>query len=241
MWVSVTQCHRWPCLPCWSRIPSGHHSIRHPESLWYHPSQVFISWTRSTQYQRSYPCLVKMLPHSLNTESGGWLITISIEKVEPGVPQGTVLGPLLFLLYINDLPKSVTLQIHLFTNDWLLYHPVYSDQDHQILVRFGYLKIWQDKWLMSFNPKKCTVLRIVSSHCTHKTHRYYLCGQKQTTEESNQNHGVEQSHTLLQGMYIDKCIKKANSAIGLLKRNIHSARHDIKVTALKSIVRPLLE
>ena len=52
--------------------------------------------------------------------------------VDSGVSQGTVLGPILFLCHINDLPRAVKSQVRLFADDCLLYHQINSQQDHQI-------------------------------------------------------------------------------------------------------------
>ena len=51
-------------------------------------------------------------------------------SVDSGVPQGSVLGPLLFLFHINDLPSRVTSQVRMFANDYLLYRPIRSEDDH---------------------------------------------------------------------------------------------------------------
>ena len=54
-------------------------------------------------------------------------------QVESGVPQGTVLGPILFLCHINDLPLAVKSQVRLFADNCLLYRNIESQQDHVIL------------------------------------------------------------------------------------------------------------
>jgi hypothetical protein len=57
--------------------------------------------------------------------------SISVSHVDSGVPQCTVLGPLLFLCHINDLPECVKYQVRLFADDCLLYREIKSQQDHQ--------------------------------------------------------------------------------------------------------------
>jgi len=57
----------------------------------------------------------------------------SYVKVGSGVPQGTVLGPLMFLLYINDITTNITSYIRLFADDCILYRVIHSEQDHQLL------------------------------------------------------------------------------------------------------------
>ena len=82
-------------------------------------------------------------------------------RVRSGVPQGTVLGPLLFLTYINDLPSTVSSQVRLFPDDCLLYRPIKCRADQEQLQRdLSALQDWADRWRMCFNPSKCSVLRV---------------------------------------------------------------------------------
>ena len=83
--------------------------------------------------------------------------------VTSGVPQGTVLGPLLFLLYINDLPASVKSTARLFTDDCLLYRGIKSDQDRNILQQdLNQIQKLEDQLLKRFNPDKCEVVQITT-------------------------------------------------------------------------------
>ena len=82
--------------------------------------------------------------------------TSSSTIVTSGVPQGTVLGPQLFLLYINDLPDNLSTSVRLFADDCILYTPIRTQNDFSLLQN-DLLKLQkrQDTWLMKFNPDKC--------------------------------------------------------------------------------------
>ena len=82
-------------------------------------------------------------------------------EVLSGVPQGSVLGPCLFLLYINDLPESLASNIRLFADDTIVYLTIHSDSDTQVLQRdLDKLTEWETLWKMEFHPDKCEVLRV---------------------------------------------------------------------------------
>ena len=96
-------------------------------------------------------------------------------QVTSGVPQGTVLGPLLFLLYINDLPNNLTLNVRLFADDCLLYQPVKSDNDISLLQNdLIKLEEWQNTWLMKFNPTKCFTMTLASRKPTPNIYTFDL-------------------------------------------------------------------
>ena len=84
-----------------------------------------------------------------------------IAHVLSGVPQGTVLGPTIFLIFINDLPCRVKSSVRLFADDCVLFRLVRSECDHQILQEdLEALNLWENDWLMEFNADKCFVLNI---------------------------------------------------------------------------------
>ena len=77
-----------------------------------------------------------------------------------GVPQGSVLGPLLFICYINDLPNNISSTIRLYADDALLYRIIHNEKDTYALQND--LTSWAAKWQMTFNPKKTEFLRITN-------------------------------------------------------------------------------
>ena len=85
--------------------------------------------------------------------------------VSSSVPQGTVLGPLMLLIYINDITEDISSQLRLFTDDCLLYFPIKSEQDSILLQRdLDTLSQWAKVWQMRLNLSKCTVMRCTRSH-----------------------------------------------------------------------------
>ena len=115
-----------------------------------------------------------------------------------GVPQGSCLGPILFLIFINDLPNGILSNVRLFADDCVLYRNIYSHQDcielQNDLLKLGLLEQY---WLMKFNVSKCHSLRI-SRHRPDKqfTHSYTLHGQKFDEVKETKYLGVTISNTL---------------------------------------------
>ena len=83
--------------------------------------------------------------------------------VVSGFAQDSVLGPLLFLLLITDLPDKIISKTRMFADDCIVYRPIYDQSDCAVLQHdFDTLAEWESKWGMEFHPPKCSVL-IVSS------------------------------------------------------------------------------
>ena len=76
--------------------------------------------------------------------------------VTNGIPQGPVLGPLLFLVYINDFPEVVISSIKIFAYDTELYYSVSTLV--QLQNDINAITKWSEQWQLAFNEKKCTSL-----------------------------------------------------------------------------------
>lgn len=97
-------------------------------------------------------------------------------SVTSGVPQGTVLGPLLFLFYINDIGEDISSSIRLFADDSLLYRQVNNEKDaNQLQIDLDKVVQWSDTWQMQFNPTKCSVLQVTRNQRPVK-HIYKMMG-----------------------------------------------------------------
>ena len=82
-------------------------------------------------------------------------------SVSSGVPQGSVLGPILFLCYINDLPSSVSSNVRLFADDSIMYKKIKSQTDCQSLqCDPTNLESWENTWDMCFHQDKCNIIRM---------------------------------------------------------------------------------
>ena len=165
----------------------------------------------------------------------------SAANVVSGVPQGTVLGPLLFLCHINDLPLAVNSTVRLFADDCLLYRTVKTISDQVALQRdLDSLQKWSVTWGMRFNPKKCYVLQVART-TTSRLYHYSLGGQVLSQVEQNPYLGVLIHNKMSWSPHIESIVSKANSTVGFLRRNLKHCRFKLRVTGYISLVRPKLE
>ena len=159
-----------------------------------------------------------------------------------GVPQGTVMGPLLFLLYINDMPEVVSegTFIRLFADDCLVYRLIHTTADQIILQNdLNKLQQWSEKWGMRFNPGKCEIMHIARSKPMTKF--YELCGQFLSTVDSSKYLGVIISNNLDWHEQVCSVAKKANSVLQLISRNLHNCTRPTRALAYTSLVRQKME
>ena len=166
--------------------------------------------------------------------------TSSSTIVTSGIPQGTVLGPLLFLLYINDVPDNLSTSVRLFADDCILYTPIRTQNDSSLLQN-DLLKLqkWQDTWLMKFNPDKCYMMTLAIR--TPTSNMYTFCGQTLTSVTSHCYLGIHLSNTLNWTNQTKVASTKAQQTTGVIRRNLNKCPTHIKAVAYASLVRPILE
>ena len=101
---------------------------------------------------------------------------VTVDSGVPQLAQGTVLGPILFLLHINDLPSVISSKVRLFADDCLVYREIKSRQDQNDLQKdLNLLETWGTTWGMRFNAAKCNIVR-VSRKQTPIPYQYELSG-----------------------------------------------------------------
>ena len=160
-------------------------------------------------------------------------------KVTSGVPQGSVLGPILFLAFINDLTSLLSTNCKLFADDAKLYSRVDTPSDIAKLQKdINACLEWANQWGMEFHPDKCKVI-----HFGHKNtqNTYNLGSDKLTSVKEAKDLGIKVSDDLKWTKHITMCVKKANRMIGLIKNTFTYMDKDMFLVLYKSLVRPLLE
>ena len=161
------------------------------------------------------------------------------KSVLSGVPQGSVLGPILFLIYINDLDDSITSNVLKFADDTKLFRKVNTDGDKQHLQNdLDRLVKWSEKWQMLFNLGKCK--------CIHTGHRnlnvnYRMGDTVLGTTVKEKDLGVTISADMKVSEQCGIAASKGNQILGLIRRNITYKGKKLIIPLYKAIVRPHLE
>ena len=125
-------------------------------------SGALLKWFKSFLCDRRQRVVV-------NGSTSDWSPVLS------GVPQGSVLGPLLFILYLNDLPKNLQCIVKMFADDVAIYKSIATREDCDLLQRdLSLISSWCQDWLMNLNPSKCEAL-CISNKKKLLQYVYHLC------------------------------------------------------------------
>ena len=161
-----------------------------------------------------------------------------------GVPQGIVLGPFLFLTYINHLPDAVQhSSARLFADASLLYRRIKDQQDQALLQEdLDSLEEWKHMWQMEFNQSKCKVIRIMPNKQRNVlTASYFLHGQTLETTSASKYLGITISGDLSWSNHVEDVAARGNRTVGVLPRNFREGTPKVKSATYTTMVRPTLE
>ena len=163
----------------------------------------------------------------------------SWKSVRSGIPQGSVLGPILFVIFINDMPDVVDSMCQLFADDAKIFRGLKSRGDILALQEdLDRLNAWSAKWQLAFNVGKCKSLHIGSRN-TH--HKYQMNGKKLDHIEEEKDLGVLIDEKLDFHRQAAAAIKKANRVLGLVKRTFSVLDKHTLPLLFTSLVRTHLE
>ena len=163
-------------------------------------------------------------------------------SVLSGIPQGSVLGPVLFIIYINDLPEVVKSDTYLFADDTKILRQITTKEDAlQLQSDINSLELWSQKWLLTFHPQKCSVLTLGRFQNITHTQRYTLHQQELEHVFEQRDLGVILDADLKFAEHISAKIKKANTLIGLIRRSFSYLDGPLFKKLFTTFVRPHLE
>lgn len=164
-------------------------------------------------------------------------------KVTSGIPQGSVLGPILFVLYINDLPEVVDKLsfVFLFADDTKIFRKISSAADVEVLQSdINKLVEWSDKWLLRFHPDKCIAMSL-GKDVVDTDRKYYMNDTVLKESCCEKDIGVHVDNKLDFKKHITTCVNKANRILAMIFKTFDYMDEFIFKQLFKSLVRPHLE
>lgn len=164
------------------------------------------------------------------------------KEVLSGVPQGSVLGPLLFLLFVNDLPEWIKSSLVMFADDTKVWTTVGGQRNGEDLQRdLDSLQRWSREWLMRFNADKCVVMHIGNEEDV----AYYMEGvngtEKLKSTREEKDLGIYITRDLKSATQCAKAAAKGMSMIGMIGRHFKRLDKADFLMLYKVYVRPRLE
>ena len=166
-------------------------------------------------------------------------ISSDFMKITSGVPQGSVLGPLLFLIYVNDLDDNIFSNIVKFADDTKISGLANSVVNCNTLQdSLNRIITWCETWGMDLNIDKCTYLSIGSKNINFT---YNMKGKPLNKTNEQKDLGVKISSNLKFSKQCSESSKKANKVLGLISRSFDYKSKEVILPLYKSLVRPHLE
>ena len=159
--------------------------------------------------------------------------------VTSGIPQGSILGPILFVVFVNDLPDQLRCSAKLFADDAKIFSDVATKElRHCLQEDLARLESWSERWLLPFNVSKCSVLHLGRNNTKekYKLQQHYL-----THKPIEKDLGVHIDEDLKFRRQAASAVTKANQILGAIRRTFVHMDAKMLILLYKSLVRPHLE
>ena len=159
--------------------------------------------------------------------------------VVSGVPQGSVLGPTLFIIYINDIDEGIASSILKFADDTKVFRKCGTVEEAFTLQEdLSTLYQWSSDWQMLFNADKCHCLHIGSKN---PHYDYFLGEERIETSTQEKDLGVIIHQSLSNSVHVANAVKKANQALAMINKTVINKDKFTMTKLYKTLVRPHLE
>ena len=193
-------------------------------------SETMIRWIDSYLSNRFQRVII-------HGQTSSWL------PVQAGVPQGSILGPLLFLVYINDIVDDLTCDVRIFADDTsileIVQNPTVSSQ--HLNINLSIIHYWGKLWRMIFNALKSMSV-IFSAKINKPHHPPVLLGDTAIPEVDTHTHlGITLANNLSWHAHVTRITNKASQRLGLLRRFKFKLSRKSLVRLYLSMIRPILE
>ena len=197
---------------------------------YYGIAPVLVNWIKEFLSDRKQKVMV-------NGECSTWY------EVTSGIPQGSVLGPTLFVMYINSLPDVISQSSsYLFADDTKLANGIFENSDCEALQSdLNNMVEWTEKSLLKFHPDKCVHMTIGKSKLEERTYTLGHNGPVIRKVKEEKDIGIIFDAELKFSSHISEKVNKANSIMGLVRRTFTHLDKGNFALLFKSLVRPHLE
>lgn len=162
-------------------------------------------------------------------------------SVGSGVPQGSVLGPLLFLLFINDVLHGIPVKVRLYADDCVLYSEIENAADQELLNNaLGQVVAWCKAWQMSINFQKTVFMTITRKK--HKLKYPYATNDIFLSEVTHYKYlGLWITNDLTWTKHLEYVVANANRKLFFLRRALRLSTPSVRLLAYKSVILPILD